>query len=201
MKPGKTHADTLYNIKESDHHPGEPAVVQHYGRVLNRVSKLHISNEEFLELSKMVEDPDDPDASIAKAEFSLSGEISKIDDDKHLVFGWASIGIRSNGDVLVDKQGDVIDDPDEIEKAAYNFVLHSRDGGEMHVRKGVSTLVESFVITPEKRKAMGIPDGVLPQSGWWTGFRVNDDDVWKAIKSGKYRQFSVHGKGQRKRID
>jgi len=165
------------------------------------VQKNEITDKEFAELSAWVEDPDDPDASIAKAEFSLSGEISKVDDDKHLVFGWASIGIRSNGDVLVDKQGDVIDDPDEIEKAAYNFVLHSRDGGEMHVRKGVSTLVESFVITPEKRKAMGIPDGVLPQSGWWTGFRVNDDDVWKAIKSGKYRQFSVHGKGQRKRID
>jgi hypothetical protein len=139
--------------------------------------------------------------SAKKSEVTMQGEISKVDNDQRLVFGWASVGIRKDGQVIIDKQRDFIDDPAEIEKAAYNFVLHSRDGGEMHIRKGVSTLVESFVITPEKRVAMGIPDGVLPKAAWWTGWKVHDEDVWKGVKSGKYKMFSVHGKGQRKRVE
>jgi hypothetical protein len=70
----------------------------------------------------------------------------------------------------------------------------------MHVRKGVSTLIESFVSTPEKWEAMGIPEGVLP-TGWWVGFKVKDDEVWKGVKSGKYKMFSVHGSGTRKALE
>lgn len=133
-------------------------------------------------------------------EYTTHHEITKVDDDQRLVFGWASIGIDKDGTVIEDRQGDILDDVDEIEKAAYDFVLHSRDGGEMHVRKGVSTLVESVVFTPEKTRAMGIPDGTVP-TGWWVGYKVNDDEVWKAVKDGKYRMFSVHGRGMRKALD
>lgn len=107
-----------------------------------------------------------------------------------------SVATRANGEVVVDKQGDVLDDIDAMENVAYDFVLNSRDGGEMHIRKGVSTLVESFVSTPEKWAAMGIPEGVLP-IGWWGGFHVDDSEVWKGVKDGKYKMFSVHGTGRR----
>lgn len=33
-KRGTTHANTEYSIRELDHHPGEPAIVYHYGRAL-----------------------------------------------------------------------------------------------------------------------------------------------------------------------
>lgn len=153
-----------------------------------------ISDDEAEELIKEL-DADDPDT-----EFSSHHEITKVDEDQRLVFGWASIGIDKNGGIIEDRQGDILDDPDEIEKAAYDFVLNSRDGGEMHVRKGVSTLVESVVFTPEKTRAMGIPDGTVP-TGWWVGFKVNDEAVWKSVKDGKYTMFSVHGRGMRKALD
>ncbi len=38
-KRGSTAADTMYSIKQHDHHPGEPAVVHHYGKALTRVGK------------------------------------------------------------------------------------------------------------------------------------------------------------------
>lgn len=135
-----------------------------------------------------------------EVEYTTHHEITKVDDDQRLVFGWASIGIDKDGAVIEDRQGDILDDVEEIEKAAYDFVLHSRDGGEMHVRKGVSTLVESVVFTPEKTRAMGIPDGTVP-TGWWVGYKVTDDEVWKAVKDGRYRMFSVHGRGMRKALD
>lgn len=135
-----------------------------------------------------------------EVEFTVSGEISKADAPRGLVFGWAQIAQRADGTTLVDKQGDFIDDPSELEDAAYDFVLNSRDGGEMHVRKGVSRLVESFMGTEEKYKAMGIPEGTLP-IGWWTGWKIDDPAVIAKVQRGEYPQFSVHGRGIRKAVE
>ena len=125
-----------------------------------------------------------------------AGTIAKIDDDQQLVFGWASIIKDEEGRLLVDRQDDFIKEEGELEKAAYDYVLQSRDGGEMHIRKGVSTMVESVVLTKEKQEAMGITDQNVPV-GWWIGFKVNDDRVWGEVKKGGYSGFSVHGKGKR----
>lgn len=124
------------------------------------------------------------------------GEIVKIDADKKLVFGWASIIMDTSGKILLDRQDDFIDSEEELEKSAYDYVLKSRDGGEMHIRKGVSTMVESIVFSAEKQKALGIPQGTMP-IGWWVGFKVNDERVWNEVKKGAYIGFSVHGTGKR----
>lgn len=126
------------------------------------------------------------------------GTIAKVDEDKRLVFGWANIIKDEQGQLLLDRQDDFIDSEDELEKAAYKYVLNSRDGGEMHVRKGVSTMVESVVLTKEKQAALGIPEGTVP-TGWWIGFKVTDDRVWDQVKKGDYVGFSVHGTGQRQK--
>lgn len=125
-------------------------------------------------------------------------EFSKLDDDKKQVFGWASI-VAKDGKTVVDRQRDTIT-PDDLETAAYSYVLKSRDGGEMHKRRGVATLVESFVITPEKVSKLGLPDNSLP-TGWWVGFQINDDDVWDKVKKGQYTGFSIHGIGKRSKMD
>jgi hypothetical protein len=124
------------------------------------------------------------------------GVIAKIDEEKQLVFGWASVIRDTDGRILLDRQNDFIDSEDELEKAAYEYVLKSRDGGEMHIRKGVSTMVESVVLSLEKQRALGIPTGTVPV-GWWVGFKVNDERVWGEVKKGGYVGFSVHGTGRR----
>lgn len=184
---------------------GRKMTDEEYIEIVSKQMEEAAEEQEFEALMQWVDEGEDgPTVSLGKSEkkvdFQVQGEISKVDTDQRLVFGWASVGSLQNGEVVVDKQGDVLDDVDEIEKAAYKFVLHSRDGGEMHIRKGVSTLVESFVSTPEKRKAMGLADDALP-NGWWVGFKVNDENVWELAKSGHYKMFSVHGKGIRKVID
>ena len=118
-------------------------------------------------------------------------QIRKIDDDQHLVFGWANISVTTNGETVLDLQEDIIE-PEELEQAAYNFVLESRDGGEMHEQTGVATLVESVVLTEEKQMAMGIPAGFVPV-GWWVGFKVEDEEVWQKVKTGEYSMFSIGG--------
>ena len=144
---------------------------------------------------------------IAKADDSLqvvwSGEFSKRDDEKRQAFGWASV-VEINGEPVVDLQGDWVS-PEEIEKAAYSYVLKSRVGGTQHQRNDddspvhAGTMIESFVVTPEKVSKMGLPHDF--PLGWWVGYQYDDDGTWDDIKSGKKTGFSVHGRGKRTPVE
>ena len=107
--------------------------------------------------------------------------------------------VEVDGQPVVYLQGDFIS-ADEMEKAAYSYVIKSRKGGDMHLRDEwqpvlKSEMIESFIVTPEKRDAMGLPDSV--PSGWWVGFQVRDADVWAKVKTGERTGFSIHGRGRR----
>lgn len=145
----------------------------------------------------------DPEPVKKEKKTKLSGQfkIQKSDDDKRLAFGWANVTVSVDGEELVDWQEDMID-PEDLEKAAYNFVLKFRAGGEMHKKekKDRAVLVESIVFTEEKQKALGIPEGTLP-IGWWIGFYVPDDDLWAKVKDGTYTMFSIEGKAHRVEVD
>lgn len=122
-------------------------------------------------------------------------KVMKSDDEKRLAFGWASVSMRVDGELIEDWQGDIVE-PEELERAAYEYVLLYREGGEMHERGGAAVLIESAVFTEEKIQAMGIPEGVLPV-GWWIGFKVLDKEVWEKVKNGTYQMFSIEGEAER----
>lgn len=139
--------------------------------------------------------------TIEKTEDSQEFSVMKTDEDKHLVFGWASIATTVDGEQLEDLQRDIIE-PEDLEEAVYQYVLSFRDGGEEHnptMRKKAS-LIESVVFTKEKMTAMGIPEGILPE-GWWIGFYVKDEDAWQKIKDGTYKMFSIEGKAVREDVE
>lgn len=128
-------------------------------------------------------------------------KIKKAEPDKMLVFGWGNVAVRKDGELIEDFQGDMID-PDELEKAAYDYVLEFRATGERHdpALRNKGRLVESCVLTKEKQEAMGIPAGVIPE-GWWVGFKIDDTDTWNKIKKGEFQMFSIEGTGQRQPVD
>jgi hypothetical protein len=137
-----------------------------------------------------------------EAEYLFTGEISKTDEDRRQVFGWCSLSMM-DGKPVVDLQNDYIS-PEEIEKAAYDYVLKSRKGGDMHARIGQepvhkSDMIESMIVTPDKLRQMGIPEEAISKvhTGWWVGFKVNDDDLWSKVKGGERTGFSIHGTGAR----
>lgn len=152
----------------------------------------------------------------------ITGVISKADDKRHIVFGWAYVTHETDQDnpygiQIVDKSGQFVPDPEKLEDAAYKFVLNSRRGREFHGRGEpddlseieksgpISTLVESVVFTPEKCEEMGIPDGVqitrpdgsvfLSKSAWWVAFKVHNQNTWERYEKGELPNFSVHGTG------
>ncbi|RKJ46616.1 hypothetical protein D7X98_04175 [bacterium 1XD8-76] len=136
-------------------------------------------------------------ADIQKVDDIIKGrlKIMKSDDEKMLAFGWASVSMRVDGELIEDWQKDIVE-PEELERAAYEYVLLYREGGEMHERGGAAVLIESVVFTEEKMQAMGIPPGTLP-IGWWIGFKVLDEDVWEKVKDGTYSMFSIEGTAER----
>lgn len=142
---------------------------------------------ELIEKSDSEEKPD----NVIKGRF----KIMKSDDDKMLAFGWANVSMRVGGELIEDWQADIIE-PEELERAAYEYVLLYREGGEMHERGGAAVLIESVVFTEEKMQAMGIPAGTLP-IGWWIGFKVLDEEVWEKVKDGTYPMFSIEGEAER----
>ena len=133
-------------------------------------------------------------ADILKSSF----KIMKSDDEKMLAFGWASVSIRVDGELIEDWQEDIVE-PQELEHAAYKYVCFYREGGEMHERGGAAVLIESVVFTEEKMRAMGIPIGILP-IGWWIGFQVLDREVWEKVKDGTYQMFSIEGEAERVKV-
>jgi hypothetical protein len=121
--------------------------------------------------------------------------VVKIDADQQLVFGWANVAIRKDGEVVTDHHDDEID-PGDLERAAYLFNLEFRELNERHRDLVKGRLVESLAVTPEKLIAMGLEKDALPQ-GWWVGFYVEDDDVWDKVKKGEYSMFSIEGSAAR----
>jgi len=153
--------------------------------------------------AKQVQEVREKLAKSTQMDIVWEGEFAKFDIDKRQVFGWASI-VELNGEPVVDLQGDYIT-AEEIEKAAYDYVVKSRKGGDMHRREQhedgerpfhASDMIESFMVTPEKVEQMGLPAGSLP-TGWWVGYQVHDEETWNLVKSGKRSGFSIHGRGKR----
>lgn len=132
-------------------------------------------------------------------DIELEGSFAKYDDDRRLAFGWAYVA-DDDGNVVMDHSGDFVDKaalPD-LEEAAYEYVLNSREADEMHEKfEGIAKIVESVMVTPEKLQAMGL-EGT--RTGWWVGFKVHDDDVWEKVKNGTYSAFSIRGRGYREEV-
>lgn len=139
----------------------------------------------------------------AAPDVEWAGTFSKLDDDKRQAFGFASV-VKKNGVPVIDRQGDYVT-PDDMENAAYVYVRKSRVGGDMHKRTHddqphhVSDLIESVVFTPEKCRAMGMPEEVAKslEGHWWVGYQIHDEDVWQEVKKSGRTGFSIHGRGKR----
>lgn len=117
--------------------------------------------------------------------YQLEAEIIKADDDKRLV---TSIVYEPN---TVDSHGDYMT-AEEIERAAHDFLINGKGADIQHnYQKANVDIVESWVT-----KTDTIVGGQEIKKGTWMATaKVNDDIVWKAVKSGDITGFSMGGTG------
>lgn len=152
------------------------------------------------------ESEEDGDDDSGDDEVAKMGDIVKTLPSKQIVFGWAYTTHDKSGKLVVDKSGEFIDDMEELESAAYKYVVKSRMGGADHARDvnngvvQVGELVESMVFTPEKAALMGIAKGSIPECAWWVGIKINDPEVWSRVMKGELTSFSIAGKALKKDV-
>ncbi len=135
-----------------------------------------------------------PDSKIAPTD-DIPFTVAKFNDEEQIAFGWANVSMRVDGEIVVDRQGDIIE-PEVLEKAAYNFMLDFRDSGVNHEGPSIGQVVESVVFTPDKLVAMGVAKDTLPL-GWWIGVKLEDAAVFKRVKDGDLPMFSIQGSAER----
>lgn len=134
--------------------------------------------------------------TVAAPDFNAA--IQKVDEERRTIFGYAYVAKKVDGTQVTDHSGDEVD-PANLEEVAYDYVLNSREGDEMHTESVTAHIIESFVITPEKLEKMGLAPDALP-SGWWVGFYIDSEAVWKKVKDGTLKMFSIGGTGTREEI-
>jgi|SRR5262245_7622692 len=132
---------------------------------------------------------------VGKAAWGYRLQITKLDDDQHLVFGWFSIAADKERRPVVDLQGDVIA-PSDLFKTVSDFNQSSRRVSVMHSGQVVGACEQSLVFTPEVQEALGLAVGQLPV-GWFGVLKIYDDAVWQQVKSGALGGISVGGTGKR----
>jgi len=128
--------------------------------------------------------------------YTASADIAKVDEEKRLVSGWASV-IEKEGEPVVDLQGDVISE-EEMMKAAHKFVSDYRASKAMHKGGSIGQVVDSIAFTKEQQEALGVDLGKV---GWYITVKVDDEEAWKKVKSGEFSGFSIGGKAKRNPIN
>lgn len=131
----------------------------------------------------------------SEQETGASLELVKLDDEKRVATGWVSVVEDADGNQIVDSDGHLIP-IEELEKAVHAAFAESGGrgkGGDLHETQGLLDVVESFVVTAEKREALELGKG---PAGWVASFRVNDDEVWSNIKAGSRPELSLRGSGR-----
>ena len=134
--------------------------------------------------SRILKSQEDGEAS---SEFTIGGEILKVDEELGLVMGWAIISTEGGEDYF-DKQGDHIPDESML-NASVDFMKNSRVAKEMHVGEEKGTVVFAWPMTAEIAKVFDIETNK-------TGLMIAmlpEDGVLEKFKSGEYTGFSIGG--------
>ena len=132
---------------------------------------------------------------LTKSEVQIEGQILKQLDEERLAFGWAYVA-TVKGEVSLDHSGEFIR-PDQLAKAATNFMLSMRTAKRMHSGESIGEVIHSMPLTNDVSKALGIQSD---REGWIIAIKVHDEQVWQDVKSGKLSAFSIGGRALKEMV-
>ena len=120
--------------------------------------------------------------------FAMSANIVKANEEQRIVYGWASV-ISKGGEKYYDEHGHAIS-VEVMEKMANDFMADVRVAKAMHDGGRIGQILHSLPLSKQLADALGIES---PNEGWIIGVKIMSDEVWKSIKDGKLKAFSVGG--------
>jgi hypothetical protein len=96
-----------------------------------------------------------------------------------------------------DAQGDTYD-AETIRKAAFSFMENGQHKKIMHKGRPVDGVVVLETYLSKQMESHG--SETFPAGTWFLGVRVNNNDIWNAIKQGTFTGFSMGGSAVRERL-
>ena len=95
---------------------------------------------------------DEPE-KVVKARFNVQ---KSYEGEQRLVFGWANVSARANGEKITDWREDIID-IDELERSSLSLYLSFYgDGGGLHERGSVATMIREAWCSQRKTQSVRV---------------------------------------------
>ena len=124
-------------------------------------------------------------------------ELKEIDAEKRILMGAALVPnkhiYRRNEK---DEEYYIYFSEKTVRKASELFLMRSNQNNATYEHKdkleGLS-VVESWIIDDEKSDKSRLYGFDLPKGTWMISMKVNNDEVWKDVKEGKVKGFSIEG--------
>ena len=163
-----------------------------------KIIELVIDNKDVMSgisAVSVVESPAIEEDFIALAKHEV--ELKEVDEEKRILMGAALVPnkqiYRRNA---MNDEYYIFFSKDTVRKASELFLMRSNQNNATyeHDKKldGMS-VVESWIIEDEKHDKSVKYGFSLPVGTWMISMKVNNDEVWKDVKAGKVKGFSIEG--------
>lgn len=123
-------------------------------------------------------------------------ELKEIDTEKRILMGAALIPDKQIYRRNKEEEFYIFFSQDTVRKASELFLMNSNQNNATYEHeqklKGLS-VVESWIIEDSKTDKSRLYDFDLPVGTWMISMKVNNEDVWKDVKDGKVKGFSIEG--------
>jgi len=124
-------------------------------------------------------------------------ELKEVDTEKRILMGAALIPNKQIYRKNKDKEYYIYFSEDTVRKASELFLMRSNQNNATyeHERKMLEgmSVVESWIIEDEKLDKSVKYGFNLPKGTWMISMKVNNDEVWKKVKEGEVKGFSIEG--------
>ncbi len=145
--------------------------------------------KDWEEVSKWSDDPRKVKKKSSKVNKSDKAIFMK-DEEHRLVYG---IALEPE---VYDAQEHIISE-EEIMKAAHDFMMGYRDQltttGEMHKKEAPGVKIVESYLSPVDFELNGQE---VKKGSWVVVSKIKDDKLWKKVKDGEYKGYSIGGKGK-----
>lgn len=124
-------------------------------------------------------------------------ELKEVDTEKRILMGAALIPNKQIYRRNKDKEYYIFFSEETVRKASELFLMRSNQNNATyeHERKMLEgmSVVESWIIEDEKTDKSRLYNFNLPKGTWMISMKVNNDEVWKSVKDGEVKGFSIEG--------
>lgn len=125
-------------------------------------------------------------------------ELKEVDEEKRLLMGAALIPDKKilRIDEKTKQEYYIFFTKETIRKASELFLKRNKQSNATYEHmKEVNgmTVVESWIVEDEKQDKSAMYGFSLPVGTWMISMKVDNEDVWKKVKAGEVKGFSIEG--------